>query len=236
MNSKFLNKFIGFFIQLLPREIILPHLEKSDLSPIANLLVDGWISGMMDRLDICQNDVVIVIGGYLGDSTSTYRNKFNSHVIVYEPIEEFYNSITKRFENDGRVTVVDKAVHRKTGRIEISVDDDRTSMHKQSSSEPFFISALGVTEVIESAKELILDTTGKIFVEMNIEGAEFDVIEELLPNFSNSLKLGGLLIQFHPFVDRHVIRHAEIQQALTEHFEIQFCYPWVWEYWKAKIK
>jgi FkbM family methyltransferase len=233
IGSKFLNGFIKFFVKIAPRELMLRNLDKSDLSPIANFLVDGWNAGMLERLIINVDDVVIVLGGYLGDSVAAYRDKFKCRVIAYEPIDEFYNVISQRFETDSKVIIHKNAISGTGGPININLDGDSTSMFSSNLNKVIQLNAIGIVEVLRQAQGSKV-AGSNLFIEMNIEGAEFEILEVLFSNYDLSLGVSGLLVQFHPFVDNFEFRRAKIHTQLSNYLEPRFIYPWVWEYWTPK--
>jgi hypothetical protein len=68
-------------------------------------------------------------------------------------------------------------------------------------------------------------------LEMNIEGAEFDVLPGLIETGAVAF-VNNLLIQFHNNDNLHEIQRAQIRLALSETHREVFCYEWVWELWK----
>ena len=75
-----------------------------------------------------------------------------------------------------------------------------------------------------------------LFIEMNIEGAEFEILEALLTRVAEFPNLKCLLIQFHPFVENHENRLIQIHQGLRQYFTLAKDYRWVWELWIRKIE
>jgi hypothetical protein len=70
-------------------------------------------------------------------------------------------------------------------------------------------------------------------LKLNIEGAEYDVLDRLcdagmLPG------IRSLLLQFHRFTPDDERRRASIQARLAEAHRLIFDYPFVWERWELR--
>ena len=70
-------------------------------------------------------------------------------------------------------------------------------------------------------------------LKINIEGAEFPLLESLETN-GDLRKIKCLLIQFHAFADNAIERRKNLQEALSKTHVKLFDYPFVWECWKLK--
>ena len=94
-----------------------------------------------------------------------------------------------------------------------------------------------VIEVIETRDIVeILDlTNSKLkFMEINIEGAEYVVLERILSaQVVSNIEI--LLIQFHNFESDSELRRANIRQKLMQSHEMVYCYDFVWEKWTRKM-
>ena len=90
-----------------------------------------------------------------------------------------------------------------------------------------------VIEVIETRDIVeILDlTNSKLkFMEINIEGAEYVVLERILSaQVVSNIEI--LLIQFHNFGLEQELNRAEIRMNLSKSHKLTYCYDWVWELW-----
>ena len=67
-------------------------------------------------------------------------------------------------------------------------------------------------------------------IEMNIEGAEYDVLERLI-EANLHMKIGTLLIQFHKIGPDYLARYVRIQDQLEKTHKLVFQYEFVWERW-----
>jgi hypothetical protein len=68
---------------------------------------------------------------------------------------------------------------------------------------------------------------------MNIEGAEFEILPDLIDSGTVDL-VNNLLIQFHNNDDLHELQRSQIRSALKKTHLLLFSYEWVWELWQKK--
>jgi len=71
------------------------------------------------------------------------------------------------------------------------------------------------------------------FVKMNIEGSEYELLEEIIES-GNILKITHLQIQFHNFVENATERRKNIRNKLKKTHVNIFNFPFIWERWDIK--
>jgi FkbM family methyltransferase len=207
---------------------LIEFVGRENLSPIALFRLDGWNEVLYTGLELTAQDSVCVLGAYLGDSIHEYRNRFGSSVIGLEPISEFCASLSSRFGADQKVQVLKIGASDRSESVNINLSDDATSFYIEGGRSEI-INCVDIVEVFESFEK------PPYLLEINIEGAEFKVLNRLLDSpFANSVNT--LLIQFHNFVEDSEIMRAEIRKRLSEDYVEIFSYPFVWERWDLKHK
>jgi len=199
---------------------------REDLAPIALFRLDGWNEVLYRDLNLSPEDSVCVLGAYLGDSISEYRNRFDSPVIGLEPISEFCTNLNLRFKTDPKVKILEVAASDRNESLEINLLNDSTSFYKEGHKSEKIIS-IDIVELFESLEK------PPHVLELNIEGVEFRVLNRLLDSsYASSVNI--LLIQFHDFVEDSDLMRAEIRKRLSRDYVEVFCYPYVWERWDLK--
>ena len=203
-------------------------ISRDDLSPIARFRLDGWNEVLFSGLNLLPQDTVCVFGAYLGDSVHEYRDRFDAKVIGLEPIAIFCQSLRSRFSADPKVKILEVGASDRSESIQINLSNDSTSLYKGGGVMER-IRCVDVIELFESFE------TPPHLLEINIEGAEFRVLNRLLDSkYGNSVNT--LLIQFHDFVEGAELMRAEIRKRLSEEYVEVFSYPYVWERWDLKQK
>jgi len=220
------------FLKHLDPKILARSVDESLLSPYGTFIRQGSNEGLLNRLNLTENHVAIVFGAYLGDSIARYRKKFDCVVIGYEPVIEFYTKLLDRFKTDPKVILYQQGVAHKKGTQNIYLNVDETSILRSDFSKSEIIEMQSLEEILTKVQKEFNDAD--IFIEMNIEGAEFDILEKMNMTSINLKNVKSMLIQFHPFVEDFQNRLELIHTKLTRNFYLGVNYPWVWEFWLKK--
>ena len=70
-------------------------------------------------------------------------------------------------------------------------------------------------------------------MKINVEGAEYKILNELINNKSIS-KISNLQVQFHMFDENNNNEYEPLIQKLSETHELSWRFPFVWENWRLK--
>lgn len=177
--------------------------------------------------DIVDSDIVIDLGGYKGDWTKRIFKKYNCNVLVFEPVKDFYEEIKNKFSKEEKVKVFKFGLGSKNSSENIFLSGDSSSMISKTGAK--------TTVEIKSAKEFLEkeDIKKVKLVKINIEGAEYELLEHLIANdlcetFEN------IQVQFHKFIPDYEERRLDISKKLSSTHEITYNFDMVWENWKLK--
>jgi FkbM family methyltransferase len=171
--------------------------------------------------------LVLDIGSYLGEFTEGVL-KNNPHLTfwLYEPISEFFWVCENKFNNKENIVVSQKAVSADGRKIKMQIDGLRSRQKSVNFSEGVTIDSVSIQEIFDSVSEIEL-------IKMNIEGMEYECLEQLI--HSNSLiKAKKILIQFHNFEKDSQDRRDLLQIQLAKDFENIYTFEWMWELWIRK--
>lgn len=210
----------------MPREIIRSYMGFESLSPIEQFAAKGYNELLFSDLHLDADDSVLVLGGYLGNSISTFRDLYKCNVVAVEPIPEFANTLRELFCLDNSVQVLEFAVSDRNGTLELGIEGESTGNNSNS------ITSLTVPTADISEFLSDLDLLPKV-VEINIEGGEYECLERLIAA-KDIARIETLLIQFHRYELRNEVRKAQIRLDLDKTHVCIFEFPWVWERWDLK--
>lgn len=175
-----------------------------------------------------ENSIVFDVGGYHGDWASKIIQKYNSIVYIFEPINEFVDIIKKNIQNDS-VTILDYGLSDETKTIEISVNDDSSSVFKTTNNMRL-INLKSIKEFLDENKSINeID-----LIKINIEGGEYQLLESLI-NESLITRFKNIQIQFHTCIDNAVERREKIRLALAKTHKETYNFDWIWENWELKL-
>ena len=200
-------------------------------------VVSAWFGANGDnthRLDypLTPDSIVLDIGGYKGDYAAEISNKFKCFIHVFEPMKDAARYIGNRAKNNSKVFVHPVGVGSKTEDITIYIPKgkDEATMYP-GDTEVAKEEQIKVIDIAEVFK--VLDVDRIDLMKLNIEGAEFDLLDRLIKKGLHK-KVTDIQIQFHKIADDSVTRRDKIREKLSKTHECTWDYPFVWENWKLK--
>jgi hypothetical protein len=131
LNRELINSAI---LQSIDLQTVRKFFGEDFLSPIQKFALDGYNSLLYQNLNVDKDGVVVVLGGYLGDSANNYSEILGCVVNVYEPIEEFYRVLESRFSGNDNVNVFNYAISSSDRRIQLSIDGEKTGFFNDSNA------------------------------------------------------------------------------------------------------
>ena len=217
------SKIVNRVLSNINRTKILNYLGRDALSAISLFELDGYSSRLYTGLDLAEDDRVIVLGGYLGDSSGAWSNAFNSVIDVYEPIEDYFNSLQLRFSGREGITLHNVAVGDHEGCLDFYQFGERSSFYDSWNEGGHRVSVkqIDVASILDNPVALM---------EINIEGAEYSVMERIIDSKKVHL-IGVIQIQFHKVGSDYAAKRNRIHNLLLETHDLEFNYEYVWERW-----
>ena len=172
-------------------------------------------------------DVVLDLGGYLGDWAAAMTERYGVTVHVFEPHPRFAAAIKRRFPGRADIRVHDFAVGAIRGSLDLS-DDENASSALVTEGPKVTGTVRPVEEVFD---ELGLDRLG--VVKMNIEGGEYDLLPALIDS-GLIARIDRLTVQFHHYTDAQIGQREAIRDGLSRTHDCVWDYPFIWEEWARK--
>ena len=175
--------------------------------------------------DLSADSTVLDVGGYEGQWTSDIVAMYGCRVHVFEPIPEFAARIERRFARNPLVTVHPVGLSARDGAAVASVAGDASS-HLRSGD--------GSVEIQLRAAKAMIDELGieqMDLVKINIEGAEYDLLEHIVAVGLIS-RIRDLQVQFHTFVPDPVARMQAARRSLQATHHPTYQYDFLWENWR----
>ena len=222
LNSNSLNSFV---LQNTDLQRIRKFCGNDFLSPIQQFAADGYNNVLFENLDISEDGVVVVLGGYLGDSASNYSNTLKCNVYVYEPIEEFFQILRSRFIEFEKMSVFNYAIHSSDGRINMRIDGEKTG-HFNNSHSVVQVECKDISSIVKQLGMVDL-------LESNIEGGEYAVFKRLIET-EEIVKIRYINVQFHNYNISNEVERSKIRLGLSRTHRLVFNYEWVWERWELR--
>ena len=193
------------------------------LSAISLFELDGYSDVLYRGIDLVENDRVIVLGGYLGDSSNAWSEKYNSAIEIFEPVEDYFNFLKQRFYGRKEITVNNVAVGDRPGHFDLYKFGERSSIDYSwnEDGQKISVKQIDVLTILRAPVALL---------EINIEGAEYLVMERIL-NSEKVQLIKVIQIQFHRVGKDYALKRNQIHNLLAETHSLEFNYEYVWERW-----
>lgn len=177
------------------------------------------------RYALSNSDIVIDLGVYKGDWINGI-NKYKPIIYGFEPIYEYFEPARDRFKGHRNIRLFNFAAGGSNRTDNISVSKDASSIYDNSGKQ---------TQIKVKAINNIWHMLNDPFValiKMNIEGAEFEVLESAIASGLH-VDMGNIQVQFHniPGIDA-VNRRDNIREQLSKTHHLTYDYEFVWENWQ----
>lgn len=192
-----------------------------------------WFSDNGDKTlrlnyNLNSSSLVLDLGGYEGQWASDIYAMYNCKVFVFEPYLPFAANIEEKFKHNSNIKLFKFGLGSKNETVGFSMIDNSSSIFRDGPKKD----QIEIKSVVDFFKNN--EITKVDLVKINIEGAEYDLLECLIENGMLNL-FKNLQIQFHDFVLPNVAeRMKAIQKKLSETHELTYQYEFVWENWKLK--
>lgn len=172
------------------------------------------------------NSLVVDVGGYQGDFADAISKRFDCHIVIFEPVPEFYVHCVNRFAGNSKIKVINCGLGAFDGDLPLEVADDASSFNR---SLPTARVVMGKMRKADSALgELGINRID--LMKINIEGGEYDLLEALIAS-DWIRRIQYLQVQFHNFVPEAEARREAIRAALSRTHKEMWNYDFVWESW-----
>jgi len=188
---------------------------------------DGAENRLRYEYDLTAEDVVFDLGGFMGHWTAEISARFGCQVHVFEPVPDYYEAIRRRFARNRRIHVHRFGLANSTCTTKLGVAGEASSHwhHSPKTVQAELRDAVAFLETHQCSHVSLC--------KINIEGAEYDLLDHLLDAQVIS-RFGNLQIQFHTFVPHAVERMTAIQRRLAATHVLTYQYPFVWENWQLR--
>lgn len=181
-----------------------------------------FTEGLRYEYPLTPDSIVWDCGGYHGTFAEIIYTKYRCNVVVFEPIPEHAEIISKRFEGNTKIKVIRAAVAGKTEIGQVFIQGD--------SSGRFATGAYRDVPFINICHLI----TGKVdLLKLNIENGEYDVLERIISNEMAPM-FHNIQVQFHTGIPDFEKRHANILEKLLVTHDLTFDAPFCWEGFSLK--
>ena len=170
-----------------------------------------------------EDSIVFDVGMYKGKWAREIARRYGCTVYGFEPVKEFYKKAQDVLSEFPKVKIFNYGVGRKKYEAGIVIDDDASSL-MGGKGERRIVEIVGIEEIMEKLGVKFVD-----LIEINIEGAEYQLLEHLIET-GMILRFNRLLIQFHD-IGGDEERRKKIREKLCLTHNVIYSYDLVWDSW-----
>lgn len=197
-----------------------------------------WLNAISaDRLllheaDLDKNSIVIDAGAYTGDWAQEILEKYSPTIYAFEPDPRNYKQLRQKMDSIRSVVTYSFGLGAKTETLHMTLEHLGSSMFYDASVKKGTpLAEVEIKDISTVWTSLALDRVN--FMKINIEGAEFPLLERMI-ECSLVAKVDCFLIQFHEWHPDAYKRRRKIRAALSDTHRLVWDYHFVWEKWLLK--
>jgi FkbM family methyltransferase len=173
-----------------------PLMDITNTEPIFMNYEEFFIDRVYDILDIKNPGVVLDIGANLGVWSKYILYRGANKVYCFEPNKKAIEHLKRTLIGDNNTKIIEKAVYKENSTLKFFIDENNSltsSLLEQSGHSPAYdVEAITLEESLNLIGEDKVD-----LVKMDIEGAEFDIIDNL--DSKTADRISSFLIEYHDF-------------------------------------
>lgn len=168
--------------------------------------------------------LVLDFGGYSGGFALRCERELKAKVFCYEPVPQFQDQILKSLPRDSKIELRRHGVSAATRKAAFDLNGEATSEGAQTQAA-VFVELQAIEDIL--ARDA---PQGVSLMAMNIEGAEYEVLEKLIETGLIN-KVRHLRVHFHLSIPQARERYEKIATQLSATHALTWRYPFIWESW-----
>ena len=179
--------------------------------------------------DLTDDSVVLDVGAYDGAWAQGIVDRSGARVYAFEPDPTSLRKLRARFPEPSRVTVFEYGLAGADGTADLGLAGPGSSVYERNGM--FGTARVELRDVVGVLDGVGLDSVD--LLKVNIEGGEYDLFDRLVA----AGRLGRMRyvsVQFHEWHPKAHARRAAARRALRVDHDEVWCYPWIWELWRAR--
>ena len=222
LEFKIGNKIINFIQKRNNKKL------KTQPGPLGDFFTNGGNQLLFD-VPVKSESLIIDVGGYNGEWSSEMISRYGCKSEIFEPVPEFYNNCENYFKNNNLVKIHKLALGGADRKTIFNLSDNGTSEHIDSGkSKSIEVNVLDVSKLFDR-----LGSKQIACFKLNIEGAEYEVLERII-SINKLEKCDSFLIQFHRQPQNYQSRYFKIKEDLEKTHNLIWGHEMVWEKWVRK--
>ena len=181
------------------------------------------------KADIDDTSVVLDVGAYEGDWSAKVADRYGSRIHAFEPNPTAAARMRAALAEHDNVSVHDYGLGADDDVVQLALEGPGSTAFRAAGT--FGSASVRIRNVIAVLDELNLDEID--LCKVNIEGAEYDLFDRLIAT-GRLARIRLVSVQFHEWHPGAYRRRRSIRNALRRTHDLQWDYPFVWEFWSRR--
>jgi FkbM family methyltransferase len=186
---------------------------------------------LLTAFDLPPGSVVLDVGAYDGAWATAVLAHGPVRVIAFEPDPSGLAKLRARLGDRDEVTVCPYGLGGRDQRATMALEGPGSTIFADHAPATFGTVEVEVRDADGALRELGVEHVG--LLKLNIEGAEYDVLDRLIDT-GWLARCDHVLVQFHEWHPGAHRRRRAIRARLRETHDEVWTHPWVWERWQRR--
>ena len=178
-----------------------------------------------------KDSLVVDIGGFTGDWAMRMYCLYSCFIDIYEPHPDLAGDAARNFRGNAKINTYAIGVGGENGILDLYGNTMNASLIPNSIGTVIKVP-------VRKASELFKERYGDREIDLlkiNIEGAEYDVVPDLINNWDFS-KVYRFLVQFHNSVPGYQEKREACRKLMSKTHMMVWNYDYLFESWVRKDK
>lgn len=184
------------------------------------------------RGDLDASATVLDVGAFRGAGAAQIAELYGCRVLAFEPNPDYFAALDERFAADPRVEALPYGLGHEDAVLPMQKLGPGSTVYGDPAADAETVD-VRIRDVVAVFEELGLDRVD--LMKINIEGAEYDLLERMVAVGLHE-RVRYLLIQFHEWYPRAHVRRWALRRRLRRTHEQVWCFPWIFELWCARAE
>jgi FkbM family methyltransferase len=174
--------------------------------------------------DLTRDSLVLDLGGYQGQWASDIFSRYCCKIIIFEPVSEYAQQISKRFISNDKIRVLQCGLGGVSREDVIGICGDGSSLFGNTNAKES-IQILDVAFWIREQNIVSIE-----LMKINIEGGEYELLDRLIETDLIRI-VKNVQVQFHNISRSSTAHMKRIHERLYNTHHLTYQYKFVWENW-----